>query len=136
MFELADSARITAGAVLLSATTVASGGWFLTRVVGGKVETTEFQKSFYRAGHAHAGVLIILGLICLLLTEQTSWTGWAEWLSRVGVLMAAILMPAGFFLSDLGAGRTQPNGWISLLWVGAAFLIAGLVTCGLGLIIG
>lgn len=134
MFELADSARITAGAVLLSATTVASGGWFLTRVVQGRVETTEFQKAFFRAGHAHAGVLIILGLICLMLTEQTALTGWAEWLARAGVLVSAILMPAGFFLSAVGEGRTQPNRFVALLWVGALFLIAGLVTCGLGLL--
>lgn len=135
MFELTDSARITAGAVLLSATTVTSGGWFLTRVVRGKVETTDFQKAFFRAGHAHAATLIILGLICLMLTEQTSLSGWAAWLSRAGVLISAILMPAGFFLSALGAGRTQPNRLVALLWAGAAFLIAGLITCGLGLLI-
>lgn len=134
MFELADSARITAGAVLLSATTVASGGWFLTRVIRGKVETTEFQKSFFRAGHAHAGILIILGLICLMLTEQTSLTGGVAWLSRAGVLISAILMPAGFFLSALGKGRTRPNRFIALLWIGALFLLAGLTTCGLGLL--
>ena len=134
MFELADSARITAGAVLLSATTVASGGWFLTRVIRGKVEITEFQKSFFRAGHAHAGILIILGLICLMLTEQTSLTGGVAWLSRAGVLISAILMPAGFFLSALGKGRTRPNRFIALLWIGALFLLAGLTTCGLGLL--
>lgn len=135
MLELADSARITAGAVLLSATTVASGGWFLTRVARGKVETTDFQKSFFRAGHAHAGILIILGLIYLILTEQTTLSGIWEWISRAGVLVSAILMPAGFFLSALGTGRTTPNKFIALLWVGVGFLLAGLTTCGLGLIL-
>lgn len=134
MITLSAQATTTAGVVLLLATTVASGGHFLTRVVRGTVPATEFQRSFYRAGHAHAGVLIILGLVCLLLSEATSLTGIWQNLARSGVLVAAILMPAGFFLSALGAGRTEPNRLIALLWVGAAFLIAGLATCGIGLL--
>lgn len=135
MLELTDPARITAGIVLLATITVTTGGWLLTQIIQGKVEATGFQKSFYRAGHAHAGVLIVLGLICLLLTEATSLTGGWLWLSRTGVLIAAIVMPAGFFLSALGKGRTNPSRWILLLWVGAGFLIAGLATCALGLLL-
>lgn len=135
MLELTDVARNVAGIVMLAAITVTSGGWFLTRVSRGDVPTTDFQQSFYRAGHAHAGVLIILGLLCLLFTEATSLTGGWEWLSRTGVLVAAILMPAGFFLSAIGTGRTKPSPWVMLLWVGAGFLVAGLATCGIGLLL-
>ncbi|GAA4926207.1 hypothetical protein [Nesterenkonia rhizosphaerae] len=135
MLELSDPARVTAGFVLLAAITVTSGGWFLTRVIRGSVSATNFQKSFYRAGHAHAGVLIILGLVCLLLTEATELTGFLQWVSRTGVLVSAILMPAGFFLSALGRGRTRPNQLVVLLWIGALFLIAGLGACGLGLLL-
>lgn len=135
MLELTDVARSVAGVVMLAAITVTSGGWFLTRVSRGDVPTTDFQQSFYRAGHAHAGVLIILGLLCLLFTEATSLSGGWEWLSRTGVLVAAILMPAGFFLSAIGTGRTKPSPWVMLLWVGAGFLVAGLATCGIGLLL-
>lgn len=135
MLELSDAARVTAGAVLLAVITVASGGWFLVRVSRGAVPATGFQRSFFRAGHAHAGVLIILGLLCLLFTEATGLTGLWLWLSRTGVLIAAILMPAGFFLSAIGSGRTRPSRWVALLWVGAGFLVAGLATCGLGLLL-
>ena len=115
--------------------TVASGGWLLLQILRGSVAVTDFQKAFYRAGHAHAGVLITLGLVCLLLTETTSLTGGWLWLSRTGVLIAAILMPAGFFFSAMGAGRTSPNRGIVLLWVGVVFLVAGLATCGVGLVL-
>lgn len=135
MLELTDAARITAGAVLLSAVTVVSGGWFLTRVAQNRREATDFQRASFRAGHGHAGILIILGLICLMLTEATSLTGFWEWSSRAGVLVSAILIPAGFFLSALGPGRTAPNRLIALLWVGAGFLVTGLISCGLGLIL-
>lgn len=135
MLEITEAARVTAGIVFLAAITVTSGGWFLTRVTLGGVEATEFQRSFFRAGHGHAGTLIILGLLCLLFTEVTELTGFWQWLSRTGVLIAAILMPAGFFLSATGPGRTTPNRLISLLWAGAVFLIAGLAACGVGLLL-
>lgn len=135
MLEITEAARVTAGIVFLAAITVTSGGWFLTRVTLGGVEATEFQRSFFRAGHAHAGTLIILGLLCLLFTEVTELTGFWQWLSRTGVLIAAILMPAGFFLSATGPGRTTPTRLIALLWVGAVFLIAGLAACGFGLLL-
>lgn len=135
MFEISTAAQTTAGIVLLAAITVASGGWLLLQILRGSVPVTDFQKAFYRAGHAHAGVLIILGLVCLLLTETTSLTGGWLWLSRTGVLIAAILLPAGFFFSAIGAGRTSPNRWIVLLWIGVVFLVAGLATCGIGLLI-
>ncbi len=135
MVEISTAAQTTAGIVLLAAITVASGGWLLLQILRGSVPVTDFQKAFYRAGHAHAGVLIILGLVCLLLTETTSLTGGWLWLSRTGVLIAAILLPAGFFFSAIGAGRTSPNRWIVLLWIGVVFLVAGLATCGIGLLI-
>ncbi|MPV39040.1 hypothetical protein [Georgenia subflava] len=134
MIELSSAAQTTAGIVVLAAITVASGGHFMTRVVRGKQPATEFQTSFFRAGHAHAGVLIILGLVSLMLTEVTALTGGWAWLARTGVLVAAIVMPAGFFLSAVGSGRTRPNRLVVLLWVGAAFLVAGLGTLGVGLL--
>jgi hypothetical protein len=43
-------------------------------------------------------------------------------------------MPAGFFLSALGPGRTKPNRLIALVWVGAGCLTLGLLTAGVALI--
>ncbi|MGQ7788043.1 hypothetical protein [Nesterenkonia sp. PF2B19] len=134
MLELSPAAQTTAGIVILAAITVTTGGHFLTKVVRGQVPATELQVSFFRAGHAHAASLIMLGLICLLLTEATGLTGAWQWLARTGVLISAILMPAGFFLSVLGPGRTEPNRLIVLLWIGAGFLVAGLATLGVGLL--
>lgn len=140
MLELSDPARITAGIVLLTVVGIESGGYFLLKVFGGvfgrKPATTDLQKSFYRAGHAHAGVLVILGLLCLLLSEATSLTGFAHWLAATGVLYAAVLMPAGFFFSAMGEGRTKPNRAVILLPVGAAVLAAGVVTLAVGLLLG
>jgi uncharacterized membrane protein YjfL (UPF0719 family) len=136
MIELTDAARVTAGVVALSVVAIESGGAFLLRVVTGKEQATDFQKSFYRAGHAHAGVLVTLGLVCLLLGEATSLTGFWRWLAQTGVLLAAIVMSAGFFLAALGRGRERPNRAVALLGVGAALLAAGVATLGVGLLLG
>ena len=133
--ELSDSAQTTAAIALLAAITVTSGGYFLLRIGTGKVPVTEFQRGFFRAGHAHAGVFITLGLVCVLLTDAAGLTGAVGWLAGSGVLVAAILMPAGFFLSAIASGRTAPNRLIVLVFIGAGFLIAGLGSLGVGLLV-
>lgn len=125
---------VTAGVVLLAVVGIAYGGTFLLRVFGGRVPTNDLQKSFFRAGHAHAGVLVILGLVVLLLTSHPGVPTWANrW--GTGVLWAAILMPAGFFLSVLGRDPQRPSRLIVLLWLGAASLTVGLVCAGVGLVV-
>lgn len=131
---LTDSARVTAGIILLSITTIEFGGTYLLRVVRGSVPMTDFQRAFARAGHAHAGVLVTLGLVGVVLADATTLTGLWSWLARSGIAIAAILMSAGFFLSSMGRDIHRPNGFIALLWAGAALLAAGVVTLGIGLL--
>ena len=133
MIELSEAARITAGVVLLTVVGIESGGAFMLKVVTGKVPTTDFQKSFFRAGHAHAGVLVTLGLLCLVLSEATGLHGFPRWLAGTGVLIAAILLPGGFFFSAIGDGRTAPNRWAILFPLGGLALAAGVVTLAVGL---
>lgn len=95
---------------------------------------TEFQRSFARAGHAHAGVLVTLGLIALVLADATTLTGAVGWLARSGVAVSAILVSAGFFLSSLGRDVHRPNRLIALLWAGAVLLAASVVSLGVGLL--
>lgn len=134
VIELSDAARTTAGVVVLTIVTIESGGWFLLRLATARQPATDFQRTFFRAGHAHAGVLVTLGLVCLLLSEATTLDGPALWLARTGVLAGAILLPAGFFLAAAGSGRTRPSRWIALLPAGALVLAAGVVSLGVGLL--
>jgi hypothetical protein len=131
---LSEASARTAGVLLLAIVTIEYGGTFLLRVVSGGVPATEFQKSFFRAGHAHAGVLVILGLVGTLLVDATRLDGLAETVARDGVPVGAILMSAGFFLSALGRDRQRPNRLVALLWLGAASVAAGVITLGIGLL--
>jgi len=131
---LSDDSRLTAGVLLLALVTVATGGLYMVKIVRGAADVTAFQEKFARAGHAHAGVLLLLALVCQVLADSTSQTGLLSWLSRSGVAFSAILMPAGFFFSSMGAGRTGPNRLIALVFAGAALLAASLVSLGIGLL--
>jgi hypothetical protein len=131
---LSDATRIIAGIVLISVVTIEVGGWFLTRIVRGLVPMTDFQKAFARAGHAHAGVLVTLGLVGLILVDATGLTGFLAWVGRLGIPLAAILMSAGFFASSAGKDVTQPNRAMVVIWIGAASLGLGALSLGIGLL--
>lgn len=134
-FALSNETRLTAG-VLLSVVAVESGGFYMLRIVRRQMSATGFQISFARAGHAHAGVLVVFGLVCQLYTDAIGLgQPWAAF-ARSGVPLAAILMPAGFFFASAGAGRTEPNRFIWLVYAGAVSLAIGVVTLGIGVLIG
>jgi hypothetical protein len=122
---------ITIGILLLALVTVESGGYFLTRVVRGHVAANALQRNFFRAGHAHAAVLLVLSLVILLVLDRVDLGPWQA-AARSLVPISAILMPAGFFLSVIGRDPQKPNRWITLLWVGVATLTCGLIIAGLG----
>lgn len=132
--HLSDASRIIAGVLLLTIVTIEFGGWFMTKIVRGQVPMTDFQKAFARAGHAHAGVLVTLGLVCQFAADATNLTGVAGAIGRLGVPVAAILMSGGFFAASAGRDVHQPNRAIAILWVGAASLAAGTLTLGIGLL--
>ena len=133
-FQISADTRSTAGVLLLTILFIEYGGWFMLGVVRGRQAATEFQKAFFRAGHAHAGVLVTLALVGLLLADAARLSGPLAPLARNGIWAAAILMPAGFFLSAAGRGRTQPNRLVVLLYVGMASLALGVASLGISLL--
>jgi hypothetical protein len=132
--QLSADARSTAGVLLLAIVFIEYGGWFMLRVVRGRQAATPFQQAFFRAGHAHAGVLVTLSLVCLLVADAARITGPLASIGRSAVPLAAILMPAGFFLSAAGRGVSAPNRLILLLYVGAAWLAVGVASLGVAIL--
>jgi hypothetical protein len=131
---LSADARLTAGILLVTILAVEFGGTYMLRVVRGGVAVTPFQVAFARAGHAHAGVLVILGLVVQPFADAAGLTGAAGWAARSAIPVAAILMSAGFFLSSIGAGRSSPGRLIVLVYAGAVSLALGALSLGIGLL--
>jgi hypothetical protein len=131
---MSDETRILAGILLLSLVTVETGGLYLVKLWRSRDGATDFQIGFARAGHAHAGVLLVLSLTALLYADTADLSGAWNWIARSGVPAAAIVMPAGFFAASMGQGRTRPNGLIAVVYAGAVLLALGLGSLGIGLL--
>jgi drug/metabolite transporter superfamily protein YnfA len=134
---MSRESRMLAGILLVVLPSVMYGGLtllgMLTRNVPG-YNDNPLRHDMWRAGHAHAGVYLVLSLIMLRYVDEAVLSPVWKWIARVGAPIAAILIPAAFFLSVLPADATQPNGLINLAYIGALFLAAAVLSLGVGLI--
>jgi uncharacterized membrane protein len=92
------------------------------------------RHDLWRAGHAHAGVYLVLSLVMLRYVDEAVLSPFWKWLARTGAPVAAILIPAAFFLSVASPGSKEPNGLMNLAYIGALFLAAAVLSLGIGLI--
>ena len=134
---MTDASRQLAGILFVLVPTVEFGGWSLLRMIAGRIPgylDNPVRQNLFRAGHAHAGVLLLLTLVGILYVDQTDLSGGTKTLVRTGLALAPILMPAGFFLSVVRPGDDRPNRLIVLVYLGALSLAASAVTLGVSLL--
>ncbi|MEW9551627.1 hypothetical protein [Nonomuraea sp. NPDC050783] len=128
----------TAGVLLITVPTVAFGGVsllrFLMRNVPGYLDNP-VRRGLWRAGHAHAGVLVLFALVAMLYVDQAALPEGVKALVRTLMVAAPILMPLGFFLSVARPRDTRPSGLIWLAVAGGACLAVGTLTLGIGLVV-
>jgi hypothetical protein len=130
-------ARMMSGIILITVPTIQYGGYFLLTSLmnkGSGYMDNPLRQNFFRAGHAHAGVIVILSLICQVLADGAALPTSLLWLVRIAVPLAAILISSGFFFSVLEPGATQANGAVFLIYAGAVVLAVGVVSLGVGLL--
>jgi len=128
---------MVSGVILITVPSIQYGGYFLLTSLmnkGSGYMDNALRQNFFRAGHAHAGVLVILSLVCQVLADAAALPDPVLWFARIAIPLAAILIPAGFFFSMPSPSAAKPNGAVSLIYVGALFLAAGVVTLGIGLL--
>ncbi len=125
------------GIGLIGIPTVEYGGAFLLKMLRSREPgymDNPIRQDLFRAGHAHAGVFLILSLICQVLVDSIDLPDALAWLVRVGIPAAAILMPLGFFLS-VGSPRSErPNGAVQLVYLGGVILAISVLILGVGLV--
>jgi hypothetical protein len=92
------------------------------------------RQDLFRAGHAHAGILLILSLVALRYLDEANLSEKWKVIVRYGIPLSAILLPAAFFFSILKANAIEPNAIIYLAYVGAVILALSLVILGIGLV--
>jgi len=134
---MSRESRMTAGVLLVVLPTVMYGGltllMMLTQGAPGFADNP-LRHDMWRAGHAHAGVYLVLSLVMLRYVDEAELAPLWKWIARTGAPIAAILVPAAFFLSVVSPDAREPNGLITLAYAGAVFLAAAVLSLGIGLI--
>ncbi len=133
---MSHESRQMAGILLIVLPTVAFGGVSLLRMLVGDPEYMEnpLRQDLWRAGHAHAGVLLLLSLIALRYVDEAVLSDRMKTFVRSAIPLSAILLPVAFFLSVLSPDAEEPNALINLAYVGAISLMAGVLVLGIGMI--
>jgi hypothetical protein len=133
---MTPQSRRTAGILLVVLPTVVYGGTALLSLLidDPRYQQNVLRQDLWRAGHAHAGVLLILSLVTLRYLDEASLSERLKRVVRAAIPSSAILLPAAFFLSVLSPDATRPNQLIYLAYVGAVVLAVGLVVLGVGLL--
>ena len=134
--KLSRAAKLVSGVTLLSVPTVMYGGMALLGILTqgiagsdpGKLALSETQWALWRAGHAHAGVWVILSLVIQVLIDSTRLSAPMMWLARISAPVAAVAVSGGFF----GVAFIPEFRW--LLYFGGLSLFVALVLTGVGLL--
>ncbi len=126
----------TAGRLLVILPTVIIGGVSILTLLlrDPRYRQNPLRQQLWRAGHAHAGILLLLSLVALLYVDQTDLAAHWKAVVRATIPASAILLPVAFFLSVLSPTATKPNVLINLAYVGALVLAVGLTVLGIGLL--
>ena len=135
---MSSQSRLVAGILLILLPTVEFGGASILSLLIGDPQYTQngLRQDLWRAGHAHAGVWLVLSLVALRYVDEAALSEGMRWVVRLAFPVAAVLMALAFFLSVLSPEATEPNAMINLAFVAGLLLAVGLLTLGVGLVRG
>ena len=133
---MSPQSRLVAGILLILLPTVEIGGASILSllIADPSYSQNDLRQDLWRAGHAHAGVWLVLSLVALRYVDEATLSEGMKWLVRLAFPAAALLMPLALFLSVLSPEATEPNAMIYLAYVAGIVLAVGLLVLGVGLI--
>jgi hypothetical protein len=135
---MSPQSRLVAGLVLIIVPTVEIGGASILSllIADPAYAQNDLRQDLWRAGHAHAGVWLVLSLVALRYVDEATLSEGMKWVVRVAFPAAAVLMALGFFLSVIPEDVREPNGLIYLTYVAGLVLAVGLLVLAVGLLRG
>lgn len=116
----------------ISLPTVMFGGYILLGYLS-RGKLSAFQVNNFRAGHAHAGVLLLMSLLYLQYLEQTTLSPGIKMGASVALVAGVLAQSGGFFLHMLTGRPNQPSWGTRLTRLGAVILAAAVLTLVYGL---
>ena len=111
------------------------GGWSLLWFITSKREVMDERRiQFFRAGHAHGGVLTILSFVYFLYLDRAGFSEGLQWVLGIGLIVGALAQSGGFFV-HLGKGSPDSSTAGTVLTrTGALVIAAALIALAVGLL--
>ena len=94
-----------------------------------------FRATYFRAGHAHAGVLLVVSLVYYTYLAQTTFSSGLKLVACIVLLIGVLAQSGGFFLHMLAGkpGRFSAGNIVTI--VGALLLAFAALLLAYGLIV-
>ncbi|RPI80847.1 MAG: hypothetical protein EHM41_21845 [Chloroflexi bacterium] len=113
--------------------TVMYGGYSLLGLLT-RNGLSEFQQTFFRAGHAHAGVLLLMSLLYHYYIEKTHLSSPVKVGGAAIVLVGILAQSGGFFLHMAIGQPGQSSLGTTVTSLGALLLVVAIIILVYGLI--
>jgi hypothetical protein len=119
----------------VSLPTVMFGGYSLLRLLNRGNALTPFQITWFRAGHAHAGVLLVMSLVYYTYMERAGLPLAMKHLACAVLAIGVIAQSGGFFLHMALGKPEQHSIGNTVTGIGALLLTTAIAVLVYGLVI-
>jgi hypothetical protein len=119
---------------LLLLVSVEYGGWSLLGFLTGGGQLGEFREQFFRAGHAHAGVLLVLSLVYFLYLDTSGYSTGVQWLAGLLLLLGIAAQSGGLFIHLALGQKNRSSLGTMVTRTGALLIAAALIVLAIGLL--
>ena len=113
--------------------TVMYGGYSLLHYINRNNALTEFQVRWFRAGHAHAGVLILMALLYYTFMDKTSLSPAVKHAGCAILFVGILAQSGGFFIHMLVGNPGQASIGNTVTAIGALLLTLAIAVLVYGL---
>lgn len=129
-----DPTRVFSIIVWIALPTVMFGGYALLQLLVQGNALTDFQVTYFRAGHAHAGVLLAVALLYHTYLDKTTLSEGIKWLACIAMFVSILAVSGGFFLHMAVGEPGRSSTGVLVTTIGAVVLALDIFLLVYGLI--
>ena len=113
--------------------TVMFGGFSLLQLLNRGDVLTPFQVAWFRAGHAHAGVLLLMSLLYYIYLDKTALSIGSKHGLCAALAIGILLQSGGFFVHMLVGQPNQASVGTAITVTGAVILAVAVIVLAFAL---
>ncbi len=113
--------------------TVMYGGYSLLQLLNKANAMTPFRLTWFRAGHAHAGVLLLMSLLYYTFMDKTSLSPAVKHVGCATVVVGILAQSGGFFIHMVKGQPDRASIGTTVTTIGAILLTCAIAVLVYGL---